>query len=248
MLALFLAAGIAQAGTGDITKRDQGGGAVELSNLGTDEDAQVVVAAPARAAVEPVARPVPAAVARPAPEVAAIERQAKPAADGKSKREKSEEELADERNGEGRGDYAGAAAAGREGYANYGGGLGSYGYGYGAGGASTGVVDSGPGSSGNNGATSGTGGSSGGTGSTPVATSPATGSTGGGTSYGNSNTAGAGSAPTAGLSPDQMALRVAQYRDAMLNEQRGANGLVANPAVQRRYLMINRAGYMGLGY
>lgn len=246
-MVLILAAGMAgfaQAGTGDITKRDQGGGSVELSNLGSDEDAAVVVAAPARAAVEAVARPMPTQVSRPAPEVAAADRQARP--DSEPKRKKSEEENADERTG----DFADAASSGREGYANYGGGFGSYGYGNGAGGTSTGVIDTGSGGSGgSNGATSGNGSNSGGT--SVASGGSQSGSTGGnssGSGYGNSNTVGAGSAPTAGLSPDQLALRVAQYRDAMLNEQRGANGLVANPAVQRRYLMINRAGYMGLGY
>lgn len=252
-LVLLMAAGIAgfaQAGAGDITKRDQGSGSVELSNLGTDEDAAVVVAAPARPAVEPVARPMPAPASRPAPEVAAADRQAKPQVETKHK--KGEEENADERTGDGSGDYAGTAAAARDGYANYGGGLGSYGYGAGAGGTTTGVIDTGAtGNGGSGGSTSGTAGGSGSgsTGNTSVAGGSSSGSAGGSSSgYVNSNTTGAGSAPTAGLSPDQMALRVAQYREMMLNEQRGTNGLVANPAVQRRYLMINRAGYMGLGY
>lgn len=248
-LILLLAAsmaGIAHAGAGDITKREQVGGSVELSNLGTDEGAQVVVAAPARVAVEPVARTVPAPLAHPVPEVAAVERQSSPASEGKGKRgkgEKGDAEATDEQGTSWSSEYAGGAAT--NGLAGYGGGFGGYGGGSGGfGGGSSGspgTIDAGTGA-----------GSTGGGGVSPAATgtggSGSIGTGGSGTGYVNSNTNGAGTAPSAGLSPDQLALRVAQYRDAMLNEQRGANGLVANPAVQRRYLMINRAGYMGRGY
>jgi hypothetical protein len=44
-------------------------------------------------------------------------------------------------------------------------------------------------------------------------------------------------------SPEVLASRLAQYKDLMLHEPLGSNGLPANPAVVRRYLMTNRAGY-----
>jgi hypothetical protein len=45
-------------------------------------------------------------------------------------------------------------------------------------------------------------------------------------------------------SPEALAARLAQYRSLMLNEAVQANGMPANPAVVRRYLMVNRATYM----
>ena len=80
---------------------------------------------------------------------------------------------------------------------------------------------------------------------------------GDGSTSGSGNLAGDSQAGTVGFgsgtvqtptsvidSPDLLAARIAQYRDMMLTEPRGANGLVSNPAVQRRYLMMNRTTYM----
>jgi hypothetical protein len=45
-------------------------------------------------------------------------------------------------------------------------------------------------------------------------------------------------------SPEALAARLAQYRSLMLNEAIQGNGMPANPAVVRRYLMVNRAAYL----
>jgi hypothetical protein len=246
--------GPALAGSGDITKRDQNSGSVELSNLG-DEDAPVVVSAPARPVIQAAVKPAPSAVsAPPAREAVAAERPADAQQPRKRKSDKDEEEVANGEGGE-RGERAGGAGEygsyNRDAYAANGGSSGVYGYGGGGMGTGSGSTVYDTGSSGSStgnasgGSTSGSG-SYGGT-TTGGSTSGSTGGSSSGAPYFGA-TEGAGSAPSAGLSPELLALRVAQYREAMLNEQRGANGLVANPAVQRRYLMINRAGYMGLGY
>lgn len=244
-------AGPALAGSGDITKRDQNSGSVELSNLG-DEDAPVVVSAPARQVIQAAVKPAPSAVsAPPARETVATERPTDAQQARKRQRDKDEEEAVSSEGGE-RGDYAGGVGSyNRDAYAATGGSSGVYGYGGGGIGAGSGSIGYDTGSSGSTtgnasgNSTSGSG-SYGGT-SAGGSTSASTGGSGSSATYVDA-TAGAGSAPTAGLSPDLLALRIAQYRDMMLNEQRGANGLVSNPAVQRRYLMMNRAGFMGRGF
>jgi hypothetical protein len=45
-------------------------------------------------------------------------------------------------------------------------------------------------------------------------------------------------------SPDLLAARLAQYRSLMVNEAAQAQFLPPNPAVVRRYLMVNRSTYM----
>lgn len=58
-------------------------------------------------------------------------------------------------------------------------------------------------------------------------------------------TSGSGTTPPSVLdSPAALEARLAQYRQLMLNEPLGPNGLPPNPAVVRRYLMVNRSGYM----
>jgi hypothetical protein len=206
--------GSALAGSGDITKRDQNGGSVELSNLG-DEDAPVVVSAPAHA-VAAVARPAPIPAARPtpAPEVVAGERQP----EQKRARDKGEEEtVAGEQGSESRGELAGAGSANRDAYA--GGGVGfAGGYGYGAGTGSTGVVDTGPG--GGSSPNSGPNNSPSPGGTPPNVGSPST-----------------PSAATPTLPPTALEQRWQNYQQIMLNQERGPNGQPPNPAVQRRYLM-----------
>ncbi len=46
-------------------------------------------------------------------------------------------------------------------------------------------------------------------------------------------------------SPTALSARLAQYRDLMLNEPLLANGQPANPAITRRYKMVNKGNYVG---
>jgi hypothetical protein len=228
--------GLVNAGSGDITGREAEA-SVELSNLG-EPDAAVVVAAPAKsAAVAPAAAsaavPTTAAIAPP-PMLPRAARQK-----GKSV-EDSDDASANPTSREGT-DVArtqadgttaadGAQSAPRpdwavqQPYAS----------------SAIGVAPVG--------ATPGAGSPS--LAGTPAAPSgaPASGSgtSGSGTQgNGTQSTGGSGQASSVLDSPELLAQRLAQYRQLMLNEPLGQNGLAANPAVQRRYLMINRTGYMG---
>jgi hypothetical protein len=224
--------GLVNAGSGDITGREAEG-SVELSNLG-EPDAAVVVAVPAKsAAVAPTAAPVSAATA-PSPMLPRVARQK-----GKSA-EDSDDASANPTSREGT-DVArtqadettaadGAQSAPRPDWAvqqPYA----SSAVGTTPVGATPGVGS--PSLAGAPGAPSGT---------------PASGSgTSGAGTQGNGTQSTGGSGQTSSVldSPELLAQRLAQYRQLMLNEPLGQNGLAANPAVQRRYLMINRTGYMG---
>lgn len=224
-------AGFVHAGSGDITGRDAEG-SVELSNL-DDQDAAVVVAAPAGKAV--AAPDVRAAGVAPSRSLA------KRASPKKSRsledREEDEEVAASspedavatapERGAEPGGQ--GTASADRLASQAYASGIASGS----VGGAATGAA---PGA----GAPV--------SGGTPVesAAGGGTGSLPGSPWQGGGSQGGTGGQMASVLdSPELLAQRLAQYRDLMLNEPRPNGGLVANPAVQRRYLMINRSGYMG---
>lgn len=44
--------------------------------------------------------------------------------------------------------------------------------------------------------------------------------------------------------PETLESRLAQYRDKMVNPTLAPNGMPANPAVQRRYLMVKKSDYV----
>ncbi|MBI5786547.1 MAG: hypothetical protein HZA64_13925 [Rhodocyclales bacterium] len=221
-------AGFAFAGAGDITKRDQGGSSVELTNMG-EEDAPVVVAVPAQASLAPSA---PVAAERPASVRPAVQR-------AKRLRDKDEEEIADSEQAGETGEQRAEQSAGTgqsdwgrsESFATNSGFAGNYGFGA-------------PTYSSSTGSTAGTGSTGGANAGTD--SSVGVGAGGGSAQNGNGTTTSPGGTPPApaGDSP----ARWANYQQIMVNEPRGSNGLVGNPAVQRRYLKTNRAGYMGLGY
>lgn len=225
-------AGWVSAGSGDITQRDAEG-SLELSNLG-EQDAAVVVAAPAgKAVAAPESRASAVALARPLP-------QRVPTKKSRSAADQEDEEAVDAESTE----SAVAMAAGRgaeaagQGVANPDG-MASQSY---ASGVASGIVGGaatspapGTGAPVSGGAPAESTGN-GGTGSLPG--SPWQ---GGGTQGGT----GSGQMASVLDSPELLAQRLAQYRELMLSEPRPNGGLVANPAVQRRYLMMNRSGYMG---
>lgn len=51
-------------------------------------------------------------------------------------------------------------------------------------------------------------------------------------------------ATTSSDSPEVLASRLAQYRESMLNPPLLPNGRPANPAIQRRYLMVKKSDYV----
>ncbi len=51
-------------------------------------------------------------------------------------------------------------------------------------------------------------------------------------------------ATTSSDSPEVLASRLAQYRQSMLNPPLLPNGRPANPAIQRRYLMVKKSDYV----
>jgi hypothetical protein len=235
--------GLVNAGSGDITGREAEG-SVELSNLG-EPDAAVLVAVPAKSAAVAPAAPV-SAVTAPPPMLPRAARQK-----GKSA-EDSEDASANPASREGT-DVArtqadettaadGGQSAPRPDWAV------QQPYASSAGGGATGATP-GLGSGSLAGATSVTSGTSGTTGDAGSSAqgngTQGSGTTGTAGSTGTAGTAGTGQASSVLDSPELLAQRLAQYRQLMLNEPLGQNGLAANPAVQRRYLMINRTGYMG---
>lgn len=263
-------AGLAFAGSSDITKRDAEGGSVELTNLG-EEDAPVVVAAPVKAPSPPAARA--ATVAKAADRPAAVRAPAPAVRDLRSREKSKDEEdvatdeaVAERQNERLAGDAASDPSAHESGYAGT---ASMGGYGFGAptySGGSVGTVGSSGGIGGSNGAggmgnsigTGGVGGSTAGAGAgtASVTDGSSVASSGGNTSGGSASSGSGVTSPGTGAttpgsvldSPEMLAARLEQYRQIMLAEQRGQNGLPANPAVQRRYLMINRSGYQGMGF
>jgi hypothetical protein len=226
------ASGMVCAGSGDITGREAEG-SVELSNLG-ESDAAVVVAAPVKPlTVTPAGAPTTAATAPP-PMLPRVARQkGKSAVDSDDVSASPTSREGDEVARTAVGETItpdGAQSAARPDWAvqqPY----------------ASGAVGAAP-----VGATPGVGSPS--LAGAPAAPSgtPASGSgTAGGGTQGNGTQSpgGTGQASSVLDSPELLAQRLAQYRQLMLNEPLGQNGLAANPAVQRRYLMINRTGYMG---
>ena len=244
----FLLNAAAQAGPGKITQRLEDSGSIELTNLDAEEEAQVVVAAPSPGASEFSLRQPQQFVHSPSVEASYAERE-KPT-DESSKRTDTRADTQNAGSNAASG-FPGSFAAGSGANAAYG----AYGAGMNApaGGAPGGNDAAGNTNGGfdyvpNNGGTASSTAANAGSSASSASSGGNTGGTfAGGNPVPSGNTTGAGSAPSAGLSPDQLALRLLQYQEAMLNAPRGTNGLVANPAVQRRYLMTNRAGYMNFG-
>lgn len=229
-------AGSAIAGTGDITRRDAEG-SVELSNLG-EQDAAVVVAVPAKSApVVPAANSANAAkLLRPAlPHTTTLKD--KPvkdatdeavASDASDRSNEEESDIAKRGDSEVATDGATPAAATPDWAVQQ-----PFATGVLSGAGTPATPESGAGT----------------TADAPAASTTEMPDTSGiaGAPIQDGGTSGvsSGGQNSAVLdSPELLAQRLAQYRDQMVNAQLGTNGLSQNPAVRRRYLMINRSGYM----